>query len=139
MKGPDFFATPGIAEKTFMAANRNKEKLIPFKDIEKEMHEIGFTNFSMSEITRQLIDSDIPRSITQRVEDYLTDNNQKILTNNGLGYAIIPDLGWAYPAGIIRGKQYLVVIDWHNRLGAVRKKDPKQYKEILKRDRKSVV
>ena len=133
LKGPDFFATPGIAEKTFMAANRNKEKLIPFKDIEKEMHEIGFTNFSMSEITRQLIDSDIPRSITQRVEDYLTDNNQKILTNNGLGYAIIPDLGWAYPAGIIRGKQYLVVIDWHNRLGAVRKKDPKQYKEILKR------
>lgn len=133
LKGPDFFATSGVAEKTFMAANKNKEKLMPFNDIEIEMHRIGFTDFDISEITRQLIDSDIPRSITQRLEDYLTDNNQKIITNNGLGYAIIPDIGWAYPAGVIRGKQYLVVIDWHNRAGAIRKKDPQQYKEILDR------
>lgn len=138
MKGPDFIATPGIAEKTFMAANKNKEQLISFEEIETQMHKLGFEDFSIDEITRQLIDSDIKRSIIQRTHDYLTDNNQKLITNNGSGYAIIPAAGWTYPAGIIRGKQYLIVIDWYNRQGAIRKKNPKEYKKILKRYKKDL-
>lgn len=133
LKGPDFISKPGIAEDTFIKANKNKEKLVSFDILESEMHEIGFTDFNISEITRQLIDSDIPRSFAERLQDYFTDNNQKLFANDGSGYAVIPEAGWIYPAGVIRGKQYLVVIDWHNRLGAIRKKDSQQYKNILKR------
>lgn len=133
LRGPDFIADFNTAEATFMKANKNKEQLVSFKELEAQMHEIGFKEFSMAEITRQLIDSDLPRSFPQRLEDYLTDNNQTLFQKEGSGYALIPAAGWTYPAGIIRGKEYLVVIDWYNRQGAIRKKDPQRYREIIKR------
>ena len=41
--------------------------------------------------------------------------------------------GGAYPAGAIHNKKYLIVIDWYNKKGAIRVKDPKRYGEITKR------
>ena len=133
LKGPEFIAKPGVAEETFMAANRNKEKLVPFAELEKQAHALGLTDFRISELDRQFIDSDKPRTFLQRLTDLATDNHQKLLPNSGKGYAVIPAVGWAYPAGVIRGKQYLIVIDWYNRTGAIREKDPKRYDEISKR------
>ena len=133
MKGPDFIATPGMAEKTFMAANRNKEKLVPFDELERIVHEAGMTDFHIADIDRQLVDSDAPRTRLQRLSDLATDNNQKLIVKEGKGYAVIPVIGWAYPAGAIRGKEYLIIIDWYNRTGALRKKDPARYAEISKR------
>lgn len=133
MKGPDFIATPGVAEETFMRANRNKEKLVPFEELERQAHERGLTDFSIAKIDRQLVDSDKPRTLFQRLEDLATDNNQKVLVKEGEGYAVIPALGWVYPAGVIRDKRYLIVIDWYNRTGAIREKDPKRYEEISRR------
>lgn len=133
MKGPDFIAKPGVAEETFMAANRNKEKLVPFDELERQAHAAGLTDFHIADIDRQLVDSDAPRTLPQRLIDLATDNNQKLLKSEGEGYAVIPVMGWVYPAGVIRGKQYLIVIDWYNRLGALRKKDPARYDRISKR------
>lgn len=138
MKGPDFISTPGIAEQTFLAANKNKEKLYPLSEVEQQAHELGLTDFSISNINRQLIDGDKPRSLASRLYDYATNNGQRIIVNNGQGYAVIPNTGWNYPAGAIHGKRYLIVIDWYNRVGAVREKDPHQYKEIIKRYRKDM-
>lgn len=133
MKGPDFYSKPGIAEKTFMDANKHKEKLIPFAELEKEAHALGLTDFHIGSIDRQLIDSDAPRTTIQRLNDLLTDNNQRLIVNKGRGYAVIPVLGWAYPAGAIRGKEYLIVIDWYNKCGAIRKKDAKRFAQISER------
>ena len=133
MKGPDFYSAHGVAEKTFMDANRNKEKLYPLAEVESRAHELGLSDFQVSGLTRQLIDGDKPRTMPQRMSDFLTNNDQRLRVAQGKGYAVIPNVGWAYPAGAIRGKKYLIVIDWYNRAGTVRVKDPKRYKQIEKR------
>lgn len=133
MKGPDFFSTPGVAEETFMRANRNKEKLVPFDELQRQAHALGLTDFDIKKLDRQFVDSDKPRTRLQRMADYAFDNHQRLLVNKGQGYAVIPVVGWAYPAGVIRGKKYLIVIDWYNRCGAIRKKDSARYAAIEKR------
>lgn len=133
MKGPEFISQKGVAEQTFMAANRNKEKLVSLDEVQRQADALGLEGFDVRTLTRQLIDGDKPRSITQRLGDLATDNNQRLITNSGKGYAVIPVIGWAYPAGVIRGKRYLIMIDWFNRAGTIREKDPKRYSEIMKR------
>ena len=80
-----------------------------------------------------MIDGNKPRTTLERLEDYVTDNGQRYLKTQGKGYAVIPLLGWVYPAGAIRGKNKLIVLDWYNRKGAVRVKDPERYARIKKR------
>lgn len=133
MKGPEFISKKGIAEQTFMAANRNKEKLVSHGEVQRQADALGLKNFDVHKLTRQLIDGDKPRSLIQRMGDLATDNSQRLVSNAGKGYAVIPTIGWAYPAGVIRGKRYLIVIDWYNRMGTIREKDTKRYDEIMKR------
>lgn len=63
MRGPEFYSAPGVAEKTFMEANRNKEKLYPLSEVEKQAHELGLVDFKVVELSRQLIDGDRPRAM----------------------------------------------------------------------------
>lgn len=133
LKGPDFYSARGMAERTFMDANKHKEKLVPFDQLVKMAKEAGLSDFDLSQVDRQLIDGDKPRSFIQRASDFSTNNGQRILVTQGSGYAVIPNIGGAYPAGAIRGKKYLIVIDWYNRMGTVRVKDPSRYKQIAKR------
>lgn len=133
MKGPDFYSAKGVAEKTFMDANRNKEKLYPLGKVAEMAIKIGINDFDLTAVDRQLIDGDKPRSLPQRLTDFATDNNQRLIVNGGKGYAVIPNVGWAYPAGAIRGKKYLIVVDWCNRVGTIRVKDVSRYQELSKR------
>ena len=134
LKGPKFIGTKGQAERSFMAANRNKETLHDLDELQRLANEDpDLAGFDAYTITRQLIDADKPRSRSERIQDFVTDNGQRILKNEGEGYAVIPLLGWVYPAGVIRGKKKLIVIDWYNRKGAIRTKDPDRYARIMKR------
>lgn len=133
MKGPNYYSKSGIAEKTFMEANKKKEAMVPFSELERQAREIGIEGFSIDDIDRQLVDGDKPRSVQQRLVDYVTDNKQRILTGDSSGFAVIPVHGWAYPAGAIRGKKYIIVIDWYNRMGCIRTKDTGKYAKLLKR------
>lgn len=134
LKGPKFISKVGQAEASFMAANRNKEQLVGFDELQKMANEDpDLHGFDLKKIDRQLIESDKPRSIPQRLRDLITDNGQRILKVRGEGYAVIPLQGWVYPAGVIRGKNKLIVIDWYNRKGIIRVKDTKRYSEIKKR------
>ena len=133
LKGPKFIAQPGVAEKSFMQANRNKEKLVSFAELQRQAEELGIDGFDITQIDRQLVDGDKPRTLPQRLQDYVTNNGQRILKSEGEGYAVIPLLGWAYPAGAIRDKKYLIVIDWYNKQGAVRVKDTARYAAIVRR------
>lgn len=132
MKGPDFIATPGMAEKTFMDANKNKEKLVSFEQLDVQVRDLGL-DFDISAVDRQLIDGDKPRTGFQRLLDYVTDNGQRVFLTEGEGFAVIPAAGWVYPAGAIREKKYLIAIDWFNRMGVVRQKDPSRYAQIMAR------
>lgn len=133
LKGPKFISQKGVAEETFMRANKNKEKMFSFDEVQQQADDLGLDGFNLSEIDRQLVDGDKPRTLVQRLQDYATNNGQRIFRSEGEGYAVIPVLGWAYPAGAIHNKKYLIVIDWYNKKGAIRVKDPKRYATITKR------
>ena len=121
-----------------MRANRNREKLIPLDDLQRKVRELGFTDFSFDKVDRQLIDSDKPRSIKDRCIDYLTDNYQHRLIRNGDGYVVIPEAGWAYPAGVIRNKKFIIAVDWYNKKGTIRTRDISRYNTIIKRLKKDL-
>ena len=134
LKGPEFIKKPGQAEKSFMAANRNKEQLVDFVTLQSRIDaDAELNGLRIKDIDRQLIDGDKSRSLLERLEDLITDNNQRYFKKDGTGYAVIPLQGWLYPAGAIRGKHKLVVLDWYNRKGIIRTKDVKRYQEIKKR------
>lgn len=134
LKGPSFIKKPGQAEQSFMAANRNKEQFVDFATLQAQANQDPeLAGFDIKEIDRQLIEGDKPRSLPERLEDLITDNNQRYIKKDGTGYAVIPLQGWLYPAGAIRGKHKLVVLDWYNRKGTIRVKDVKRYQQIKKR------
>lgn len=134
LKGPDFFSRRGQAEKSFMNANKQKEKLVDFEELERQIAlDPDLAGFDLAKVDRQFIDSDVPRTISERVNDLITDNGQRVLHNDGKGYAVIPAQGWVYPAGVIRGKKKLIVIDWYNRTGAIRERDNERYAQIKHR------
>ena len=134
LKGPECYSAIGFAESSFMGANRRKEKLVSLAEVEKQAHALGLES-SLTEIDRQLIEGDKPRGMAERASDYITNNWQRVIVREGSGYAVIPAMGGAYPAGAIRGKKYLIVIDWYNRSGVIRVKDAKRYGEIERRYR----
>lgn len=134
LKGPEFIKKPGQSEKSFMVANRNKEQLVDFETLQSRAdQDPELAGFSIKNVDRQLIDGDKSRSLAERLEDLITDNNQRYIKKDGAGYAVIPLQGWLYPAGAIRGKHKLVVLDWYNRKGAIRTKDVQRYQKIKKR------
>lgn len=134
LKGPRFIARKGQARDSFMAANRAKEKLVDFDELQRQADaDPDLQGFNIHHLNRQIIDGDKPRSLPERLQDYVTDNGQRVFTSEGEGYTVIPLLGWLYPAGVIRGKKKIVVIDWYNRMGAIRTRDAERYQEIKRR------
>ena len=134
LKGPEFIKKPGQAEQSFMVANRNKEQLVDFETLQSRAdQDPELAGSSIKNVDRQLIDGDKSRSLAERLEDLITDNNQRYIKKDGAGYAVIPLQGWLYPAGAIRGKHKLVVLDWYNRKGTIRTKDVQRYQKIKKR------
>ena len=134
LKGPKFFSQPGKSEETFMAANKNKEKLVDLETLQEQADaDPELRGFKIASVDRQLIDGNKPRTYADRIVDYITDNGQRVMKTKGEGYAVIPMQGWIYPAGVIRGKNKLIVVDWYNRKGCIRTKDSARYAAIKKR------
>lgn len=134
LKGPKFIEQKGRAEETFLAANRNKEKLMTFEELQHAAEQDPMLQgFDIRKVDRQVIEENPPRTIPERLVDYFTDNGQRYLKTEGEGYAIIPLMGWMYPAGSIRGKKKLIALDWYNRKGAIRTKDSARYHAIRQR------
>lgn len=137
LKGPEFYSAKGMAEKTFLAANKNAEKLVSYAELDRQAQQLGI-NFKSKDYTRQIIDSDKPRNYFQRLTDYVTDNGQRFIHSQGDGYVVIPQNGWVYPAGVIRGKKYIIAVDWYNRKGVIREKNIKEFKAIQSRYRRDM-
>ena len=146
LKGPDFIKQP-VAQEKFMQANREKEQLVSFPELQKMADKMGLESFDVTKLTRQMIDNDKPRSTQQRVFDFLTHNGQRFLHSSvhgakgttGKSYALIPSAGWIYPSGSIHGENIIVAIDWFNRKGMIRVKNVKRYNEIMKRYKRDLV
>ena len=131
LKGPEWIMQP-VAQKAFMDANKNAEKLRPFDEICGELAALGV---EVSELNDWDICRDIP----------ITPRNAKLyaLTRNGSRWApglteagkvvVIDNVGWAEPIGKLFGAEYIVAVDIPNRMAAIRHKDCAKFKELEKR------
>lgn len=135
LKGPSYIMQP-IAERRFMDANKNAEKLVSLEDLFEQAKSIGF---DLANVDCTDIENDVPRSTKEALIDFLSFNGQRIFNTSGENeVAVIPSLGWSYPAGKIRGAEYLVAVDPYNRKGVIRKKDKTRFKEVWSRYKKDV-
>ena len=143
LKGPDFFSAKGVAEKTFMAANRNREKLVPLAEIRDEA--LALTGVDVMTITADDLARDIPASGTPRgrvfdigykasiLESLNGQLFGKIKSAFGRKAAVIEAYGWVFPMGKIGGVDHIVVIDVPSRKGAIRHRDAVRAKALWKR------
>lgn len=138
LRGPSFISQP-VAQERFMSANKEKERMYSFDEVTEQAKEYGIDDLDLYAITRQDIDIDHPRSLTDRLVDFATCNFQRtVFKRDGEGYSVIPNTGWAYPAGKIRREHILIVIDWYNQKAAIRVKDIARYDRIVKRYKRDV-
>ena len=142
LKGPEFIATKGVAEQTFMASNRNKEKLVPLEDIRKEA--LALTGRDVLLMGHDEIERDIPYTGKERGSVF--EMGYRRILRNSLNAqlwgkikpahgdtAIIEAYGWVYPVGRIAGVDHIVAIDVPNRKGVIRHRDAERCKAIWKR------
>lgn len=141
-KGPKFISQKGIGEKTFMAANRKKEKMIPYAELrEQALKETGIDIYDYSP---NAITDDIPmksaeasrmEGIALRAYERKTLNGQ--LWGNLKPFAgnvqVIHGVGWSYPVGKLYGADTLIAIDNFNKKGIIRHKNPDRAKQIWSR------
>lgn len=142
LKGPEFIAGRGVAEYTFMAANRNKEKLLPLEDIREEA--LALTGRDVLLMGHDEIERDIPYTGKERGSVF-NMGYRRLLRNSLNGQlwgkmqpahgdtAIIEAYGWVYPVGRITGVDHVVAIDVPNRKGIIRHRDAERCKAIWKR------
>lgn len=145
LKGPRFIEQPVVQEK-FLSANREKEQMVDFEELKRQVRELGIDDFDPYTLTRQIIDLNLPRSMRQRAYDFITANGQRIALleqktaaeSEHEDYALISHQGWEYPSGKIHGQNVIIAIDWSTRKGVVRVKDVNRYREVIKRYRRDV-
>ena len=147
MKGPNYIAQRGVAEKTFMDANRDKERLLPLEEIRDEAFTL--TGRDILALNHNEIFDDIPYTGTHHGTVFdmgyrqvlkNTLNGQlwgKIIPARG-DTAIIEAYGWVYPVGKIAGVDHIVAIDVPNKKGVIRHRDNERCKDIWKRFNRTV-
>ena len=142
MNGPDFIAARGVAEKTFMDANRKKEKLVPIEVIRDEA--IALTGRDILLMGHDEIERDIPYTGRQHNPIFMMGYRRIVRdTLNGQLFgkikpaigdtAIIEAYGWVYVVGRLAGVDHIVAIDVPNRKGTIRHRDPERAKALWKR------
>lgn len=114
MRGPEWISHP-VAEFRFMAANREREQLIPIEQLIPQAQELGV---DLTQLTFGNLSLGGDRSRLQAFKDYLTINGHRFVNDsakrNGR-VAVIDAAGWVYPAGKIRDVDTLIVVDMPNK------------------------
>lgn len=136
LKGPAFFEDPKSVEQSFMRANANAEKLIPFKELKAEATSRGIDlTYIYDADSQKASDSVERRSFKDRMIDFVTFNGQRIdmgYIRKGT-YAIIDVAGWLYPADRIRRCETIVAADLENQRGVIRSVDRERFKQVWRR------
>lgn len=136
LRGPEWISHP-VAEARFMAANREREQLIPIEQLIPQALELGV---DLTQLTFGNLSLGGDRSRLQAFKDYLTINGHRYVNDSAKRrgkVAVIDAAGWVYPAGKIRDVDTLIVVDMPNKKGAIRHMDKKRFKEVWTRFRKA--
>lgn len=137
LKGPEYIMQRGIAEKRFMDANRNKEKMYTFAELHDRALSLGV---ELDKLTLETVTSDIPRKKTDAMVDFITFNGQRISAGYNIKgkVAIIDAVGWSYPAGKMRQAETIIAVDIFGKKASIRQKDVRRFNEIWSRYKKDV-
>lgn len=137
LKGPEYIMQRGVAEKRFMDANRNKEKMYTFAELHEKALSYGV---DLEKLTLEAVTSDIPRKKTDAMVDFITFNGQRISAGYNIKgkVAIIDATGWSYPAGKMRQAETIIAVDVYGRKASIRQKDIVRFNEIWSRYKKDV-
>ncbi len=131
LKGPEWIMQP-VAQKAFMDANKNSEKLRPIEEMRDELLELGV---DVDGLTDWKVYRDRPISDRDRKLYAFTRNGSRSfggLTESGK-VAVIDNVGWAEPIGKLFGAEYIVAIDVPNKKAVIRHKDAVKFQELEKR------
>lgn len=131
LKGPEWIMRP-VAQKAFMDANKNSEKLSPIDDLRDELTELGV---DVDDLTTWKLFRDLPASKAE-IDTYdISRNGQRLFkgfTQRGR-VAVIDNVGWAQPIGKLKGADTIVAVDIPNRKAVIRHKDAVKFQELEKR------
>lgn len=137
LKGPEWIMQP-VAQKAFMDANKNAEKLVPIAQCREELEALGV---DVDGITTWKVYRDLPFGRKAAIAFDRTSNGQTgpaLLMKTEKGkVAMIDNVGWSYPKGKIKGAETIVAVDLPGRAAAIRRVNPEQFRvlsERLKRD-----
>ena len=133
MKGPSFIMQKGIAEEKFLEKHKTCEQLKPLEvaltDVPKKIRDDV-----ASRINRVGAETDIERSLTAKVKDKLTINNQKAsVPLEKKGCVVVPADGWLYTPGKFLGAKSFFAVNFINKKAIYRKKSKKKFKQVWKR------
>lgn len=132
LKGPEWIMQP-VAQKAFMDANKNSEKMRPFSELSDEARALGV---DLDDITTWKVYRDRPFPLKSKMAFEASRNGNKAFppsfTEDGK-VAVIDVVGWAYPRGKICGAETIVVIDLPNRQGAIRHLDRERFSAVWSR------
>lgn len=131
LKGPEWIMQP-VAQKAFMDANKNSEKLQPIAELKDQLVALGI---DIDDLTTWKLFRDLPITKRELGVYVLSRNGQRVFkgfTQNGR-VAVIDNVGWCQPVGKLKGAETIVVIDIPNRKAAIRHKDALKFQELEKR------
>ena len=141
LKGPGFFAAPGMAEQTYLAANKRREQLLPYEEL-RELA-LAQTGVDIADYDPNDILQDYPLGLTPHGSPFRVSRMQTFKrTINGQLYGklkpyagpvavINANLNW--PVGRIYGVDTVIAIDVPSKRGVVRHRDNERCKAIWKR------
>lgn len=143
MRGPGFFAQKGVAEKTFMAANKKKEKLTPFESLrEPVLKEFGIDIYKLcaDDVLRSY---PMGRTLHGRAYNvYTTQLFERSLNGqlfgdlkpfDGSPVAVIEAVGGSYQPGKLYGVDAVIALNIQNKAGVVRYRDNERGRAIWHR------
>ena len=136
LRGPEFIKHP-VAEKRFIEANREREKLIPLNELMVQAKDLGVDLESLSEWS---LHCGGPRSKAEAAKDLITFNGQRFVNESNARkgkVSVIDAAGWVYPSAEIRDADTLIVVDMANKKGAIRHYDRKRFKQVWSRYKKA--
>lgn len=130
LKGPEWIMQP-VAQKAFVDANKDAEKLQPIEDLADELAKLGI---DADQLTTWKIYRDLPISSKQQFVFEASRNGQRVFAGKGAsGVAVIDNVGWAEQFGKINGVETIVAVDIPNRKAVIRHKDAARFAELEKR------
>lgn len=131
LKGPDWIMQP-VAQKAFMDANKNAEKLRPIDEMRDELSELGI---DVDALTDWRVYRDEPIADRDAKLYAFTRNGSRSfggLTKSGK-VVVIDNVGWAEPIGKLFGAEHIVAVDIPNQKAVIRHKDTVKFQELEKR------